>query len=225
MDLHKEEDVFQEAYDEAFDLRGSKEEERRKAVIIPCTQQEEIQKTVEKRRGRSKGVPKKDIEDNREVMESVPDSQPTAMKRTRTVTERRPTKKASKAIQEKEEGSCYSALLWLQNAMTQQTETIQAMKEEIKALGELPQTIKSLQKELADLKAAQIKFHDESRKAVSEQTDILHTGNIKIQDIIERAQPSYAAVTSIPPISRVPLPAHTDTLVCTIDTVGTREQD
>ena len=112
MDSHGEEDLFQEAYDEAFDLRSLKEEQRRKAVTIPYTQQKEIQKTTKELRGRSKGAPMEDTADNEEVVELlVPDSQPIAPRRTRTATERRPTKKASKTIQGKKKSSLYAALI------------------------------------------------------------------------------------------------------------------
>ena len=72
---------------------------------------------------------------------------------------------------------------------------------------------------------------------MSEQTDILCTENARVQDKIVRTQPSYAAVTSIPPIShlsalpvsppisRILSPAHNDTLICTFDTVRTQDQD
>ena len=112
MDSHREEDLFQEAYDEAFDLRGLKEEQRRKAVTIPGTQQEETQKTAREMRGGSKGALMEDNADNGEVVEIlVPDSQPIAPRRTRTATERRPTKKASKITQEKEKSSLYAAFI------------------------------------------------------------------------------------------------------------------
>ena len=118
MDSHGEEDLFQEAYDEAFDLRGLKEEQRRKAVTIPYTQQEEIQKTTEKRRRRSKGASMGDNTDNGEVVELLmPDSQLITPRRTRTAIERRLTKKANKTIQEKEESFLYTMLIWMKKAI------------------------------------------------------------------------------------------------------------
>ena len=128
----------------------------------------------------------------------------------------------------------------MHRTIKQQTELIWTMYKEIKGLRELwelPSIIKELQKEVADLKVTQAQFHEESRKAVSEQTDILCTENARVQDKIVRTQPSYAAVMSISPISHLSaLPvsspiswilssAHNDTLICTFDTVCTQDQD
>ena len=72
---------------------------------------------------------------------------------------------------------------------------------------------------------------------MSEQTDILCTENVRVQDKIVRTQPSYAAVMSISPIShlsvlsvsspisRILSSAHNDTLICTFDTVHTQYQN
>ena len=83
MDSRREEDLFQEAYDEAFDLRGLKEERRRKAVTIPGTRQEETQKTTREMREKSKGAHMEDSADNGEVVKILkPDSQAIALRRT-----------------------------------------------------------------------------------------------------------------------------------------------
>ena len=67
--------------------------------------------------------------------------------------------------------------------------------------------------------------------------DILYTENTRVQDIRKGAQLLYTTVTSIPPasllntllisppISRAPSPAHTDILICIIDTIRTQDQD
>ena len=72
---------------------------------------------------------------------------------------------------------------------------------------------------------------------MSEQTDILCTENVRVQDKIVRTQPSYAAVMSISlishlsalsvssPISQILSSAHNDILICTFDTVCTQDQD
>ena len=205
--------------------------------MTPSTQQEGGYTTVEKRRGRSKGAAKKDTEDSEEAVEVIPDSQSTAVKRTRTTAERKPTQKVIEATQDNDIQALYDMIVWLKEAMKWQSKVIESQKKEITALCELPQAIEKLQKEIADLKTTQVKLYDEARRAFSEQTDILHIENTKIQNAVERTQPSYAAITSIPPtnsldilpmsppISRPPSPASTDTIICTINTIGVREQD
>ena len=181
-----------------------KEEQEKETVQIPCTQSEGIQKAIKETRARSKGAPIKDAVATGVLIDLVPDSQPIATNRTRTAVERKPTWKASEATQEKDDGACPAALAGMKKTLNQQAELIRTIYEEIKALRELrelPLIIKDLQKEVADLKATQARFHEESKKAVSEQTDILCNENARVQDTIKRAQPSYAAVTSIPPVS------------------------
>ena len=171
------------------------------ADTIPLTQQEGDYTTVGKKRGRSKGATKKDTEGSGEVVEVIPDSQPIAVKRTRTVAERKPTQKVIESTQDNEMQSLHDMITWLKDSVKWQNKVIESQKKEITALCELPQAIEKLQKDIADLKTTQIKLYDEARRAFSEQTDILHTGNTKIQDAVERAQPSYAAITSTPPTS------------------------
>ena len=191
-------------HDEASDPGGSKEEQEKEAVQIPYTQPEGIQKAIRETRAKSKGAPVKDAVATGVLIDLVSDSQPTATNRTRTAVERKPTWKASEATQEKDDDACLAALAEMKKTINQQAELIRTMYEEIKALRELQELlpmIKDLQKEVVDLKATQARHHEESRKAVSKQTDILCTEKAKAQDTIKKAQPSYAAVTSIPPVS------------------------
>ena len=148
--------------------------------MIPSTQQEGDYTWVEKRRGRSKGAAKGDTEGSGEVIEVVPDSQPTAVKRTCTTAERKPTQKVIEATQDNDIQSLQDMIIWLKESVKWQNKVIESQRKEITALYELPQAIEKLQKDIIDLKTTQIKLYDEARKAFSKQTDILHTGNTKI---------------------------------------------
>ena len=123
--------------DEASDFGGSIEEQEKEAVLIPCTQPEEIQKATKETRAKSKGAPAKDAVDNEVLVDLVPDSQRITTNRTRTALERKPTKKASEASQEKDEGAGLAALAGMHRTIKQQTELIRTMYEEIKGLREL----------------------------------------------------------------------------------------
>ena len=124
-------------HDEASDFRDSIEEQEKEAVLIPCTQPEEIQKATKETRAKSKEAPAKDAVDNEVLMNLVPDSQQITTNCTRTALERKSTKKASEASQEKDEGAGLAALAGMHRTIKQQTELIQTMYEEIKGLREL----------------------------------------------------------------------------------------
>ena len=97
--------------DEASDFGGLIEEQEKEAVLIPCTQPEEIQKATKETRAKSKGAPAKDAVDNKVLVNLVPDSQRITTNRTRTALEHKPTKKASEASQQKDEGAGLAALV------------------------------------------------------------------------------------------------------------------
>ena len=130
-------DYGQKMRDEASDFRGSIEEQEKEAVLILCTQPEEIQKATKETRAKSKGAPAKDAVDNEVLVNLVPDSQRIITNRTHTALEHKPTKKASEASQEKDEGAGLAALAGMHRTIKQQTELIQIMYKEIKGLREL----------------------------------------------------------------------------------------
>ena len=68
-------DYGQKMRDEASDFRGLIEEQEKEAVLILCTQPEEIQKAIKETRAKSKGAPAKDTVDNEVLVNLVPNSQ------------------------------------------------------------------------------------------------------------------------------------------------------
>ena len=95
----------------------------------------------------------------------MPDSQPAAGKRIR-----KPTQKVVEATQEEVMQSLHELVIWLKESQKWQNETIKARKKEIAALRELPKMIQNLQRDIEDLKAAETKLHEETRKAITEHT-------------------------------------------------------
>ena len=124
-------------HDEASDFRDSIEEQEKEAVLISCTQPEEIQKATKETRAKSKEAPAKDAVNNEILVNLVPDSQQIITNCMRTALEHKSTKKASEASQEKDEGAGLAALAGMHRTIKQQTELIQTMYKEIKGLREL----------------------------------------------------------------------------------------
>ena len=66
-------DFGQKTHDEASDSGGSKEEQEKEAVQIPCTQPKGNQKAIKETRAKSKGAPVKDAVATGVLIDLVPD--------------------------------------------------------------------------------------------------------------------------------------------------------
>ena len=110
--------------DEASDFRGLIEEQEKEAVLILCTQPEEIQKATKETRAKSKEAPAKDTVNNKVLVNLVPDSQQIITNHMYTALEHKPMKKVSEASQEKNEGAGLAALAGMHRTIKQQTELI-----------------------------------------------------------------------------------------------------
>ena len=66
-------DYGRKTRDEASDFGGSIEKQEKEAVLIPCTQPKETQKTTKETRAKSKGAPVKNVVNNKVLVDLVPD--------------------------------------------------------------------------------------------------------------------------------------------------------